>query len=454
MMKEGFDKEIDSLLRRRARSAAGSFADGDGNGAATHAPAHLDADELGAFAEGALPSGARLAAASHLADCDRCRGVVVALSRALGGAESKQLAAAVPASTETPRPAPWRVWAATLFSPRALRYAAPVLALSVVAVVSFVALRTRNAPALRNEQSARPRSEVAQQRPDAGGAASGATAEVNQPGLVEPTLENGAGNVAPPSAATTTAPSAGRGPNAGEPQPASPVASSEDAPPPPPPAPSTAGTEAPAELAKSAPKPVTVAETAQPPAKSDGGENKEKGARGAEPVDELAANDAAAQQQRRAASRAANEVQMPDGGARGQRRGADNNASNIYGGNTASSAPSSRESERDDRRAGGATAARRGRSTTRAEQRADDEAVQIDGASRVETRTAAGHRFRREGSAWVDVNYKPSMRSTGVRRGTEAFRALVADVPVVGRVAEQIGGEVVVVVGGQAYRIR
>jgi hypothetical protein len=46
------------------------------------------------------------------------------------------------------------------------------------------------------------------------------------------------------------------------------------------------------------------------------------------------------------------------------------------------------------------------------------------------------------------------MRSTGVRRGSEAFRALVADVPVVGRVAEQIPGEVIVVVKGHAYRIR
>jgi hypothetical protein len=52
------------------------------------------------------------------------------------------------------------------------------------------------------------------------------------------------------------------------------------------------------------------------------------------------------------------------------------------------------------------------------------------------------------------VNYKSSMSSTGVRRGTEPFRALVADVPEVGRVAEAISGEVIVVVRGRAYRIR
>jgi 3-hydroxyisobutyrate dehydrogenase-like beta-hydroxyacid dehydrogenase len=54
----------------------------------------------------------------------------------------------------------------------------------------------------------------------------------------------------------------------------------------------------------------------------------------------------------------------------------------------------------------------------------------------------------------VDVKYKSSMPSTGVRRGTETFRALVADVPVIGRVAEQISGEVIVVVSGRAYTIR
>jgi hypothetical protein len=112
-MKEGFDKEIDSLLRRRARGAVKSFADGDGAHAA--ASAHLDADELGAFAEGALPSPARLAAASHLADCDRCRGAAVALSRSLGGGAEPKHAAAVPALTATKKPASWGAWAAALF---------------------------------------------------------------------------------------------------------------------------------------------------------------------------------------------------------------------------------------------------------------------------------------------------------------------------------------------------
>ncbi len=173
-------------------------------------------------------------------------------------------------------------------------------------------------------------------------------------------------------------------------------------------------------------------------------------ARGAEQAEEVAAANEAAQRNRAAQTRVGEaQVQMPDGGSRNQKRGADNNASNVYGGSAANAAPP-KESERES--AGTRTdSLGRARAARRAEKKADDDNEPARGG---DTRTAAGHRFRREGNAWVDVNYKPSMPSTGVRRGTEAYRALVADVPEVGRVADAIGGEVVVVVGGRAYRIR
>ncbi len=451
MMKEGFDKEIDSLLRRRARGAVKSFAGGDG--AAADTSAHLDADELGSFAEGALPSPARLAAASHLADCDRCRGVAVELSRALGGgAELEQKAAAIPALTETKGPASWRAWAAALFSPRVLRFAAPVLALSLVAVVSYVALRTRNSGALNDARSARTQSNVSTAGTDAGNVATTGTANAAPPeGLIARNTEESSNDSKAPGAPPQPV-SPGRGPSAGEPQPApsdtnpGAATTTEDAPAPaPPPA---ASPEAPAEIAKAAPRPAVVEET-DAPTKSESGRDKQKSAREAEPGDETASNDLAVQQQKRAAQNRANEVQMPDGGSRNQKRAADNSASNIYGGNAGASAAQPKTSEREDRSASPG-APRRARSNTRGERKADD-----DEAARVgDTREASGHRFRREGSAWVDVKYKSSMPSTGVRRGSEAFRALVADVPVIGRVAEQIGGEVVVVVSGRAYRIR
>jgi hypothetical protein len=68
-----------------------------------------------------------------------------------------------------------------------------------------------------------------------------------------------------------------------------------------------------------------------------------------------------------------------------------------------------------------------------------------------ETRSAGGHKFRRQGNAWVDSKFKSSMSITNVARGSDAFRALD---PAVRSMAEQLGGEVIVVSKGKAYRIR
>src|SRR5215207_4657252 len=153
-MKEGLDREIDSLLRRRARGMAESRSWGDRAGDGSTG-AHLDADELGAFAEGALPPSARVAAASHLADCASCRGIVVGLVRVAGaGAEVKHQAVAA-ASAETERTPAWRALIMSLFAPRVMRFAVPVLALSLVGVVSYVALRSKSGGVLELARDAR-----------------------------------------------------------------------------------------------------------------------------------------------------------------------------------------------------------------------------------------------------------------------------------------------------------
>src|SRR5437764_25246 len=168
-MREGFDKEIDSLLRRRARAAA--VARPRGNGAnAPQADAHLDADELSAFAEGSLPAPARVNAASHLADCDECRSTVVSLARAAGVEGELEKRAAVPASAASAKRAPRREWLASLFAPRVLRYAAPALALLLVAAVTFVALRSRRGEerlAQRAANAAAPRADITNDQKEA-----------------------------------------------------------------------------------------------------------------------------------------------------------------------------------------------------------------------------------------------------------------------------------------------
>jgi hypothetical protein len=98
-MEYDFDKEIDALLRTARRD--GPVLVGDFAGAA-----HLDADEISAFAENALPEKYRAARIAHLAACDPCR---KHLSNILVLARDAPLAAAAPASAITiaERRLPW-----------------------------------------------------------------------------------------------------------------------------------------------------------------------------------------------------------------------------------------------------------------------------------------------------------------------------------------------------------
>lgn len=447
-MREGFDNEIDSLLRRTAR--APTVARGNGAGA-SRPDTHLDADELAAFAEGALPEAARSNAVSHLADCGECRALAVNLTRA-AGVEAKLEKHALAASASHAREsAPKRGWLASIFAPRTLRYVAPALAVCLVAVVSFIALRSRRDGGLvslreQTSQSARPSVAVNQdspQSPTEGQITSGASANANTSattqGTEKPTLDDKHATEAPapatlkkdagddaPDGSASSAPAESKA--AGEAtatQPPSP-AKEEDA------------------AAGSAPEPVEAAKSAriaEVPAPKSGDNMKGGPPPPAQGNDELAYNNES-QQKRAAQQQRGLEPQAPDGGAR-QRSAANNSTS---GGLAAT--------PRDDRdarpRRENAPAARRGGRSDQGAASSDSER----GNASEESRSVAGHRFRRAGGAWVDVNYKSSMSSTGVRRGTDAYRALVADIPELGRVAEQLGGEVIVVVRGRAYRIR
>ncbi|PYS78525.1 MAG: hypothetical protein DMF66_06120 [Acidobacteria bacterium] len=452
-MKDGFDKEIDSLLRRHGRAGAEARAGGEGARAAQSA-AHLDADELSAFAEGALPPSARLAAVSHLADCGECRGLVVSLSRAAGmEGELEKRAAAT--QVEPARPARRREWLSALFAPRVLRYAAPALALCLVAAVSFVALRSRRGS---EEVAWRVSSGEAQRagaaRVEEGGAGVGeqsssnanvsvngdiTSTEATNTATQDETEANGS------AAGKPRATQAAKGPNAeGE---AQTVTAEEpkraEAPPP------TTNEKEPAASAAPVPKP-----NSNEPSEAAKNENKEKDDRTSATREQVVVtSEQTAQPAKQRSNQQSNlDLVSPDD-SRNQKRSVTNNASGGASNNGARSgalASAPREDRDKTQRSTTAPASRHARSAggSRA-QTEEDEAVRSE-----ETRNAAGHRFRREGGAWVDVNYKPSMPSTGVRRGTDAYRALVADIPEIAHVAEQLGGEVVVVIRGRAYRIR
>lgn len=97
-MELDFDKEIDAMLRNARRD--GPVYVGD-----LAAARHLDADEIAAFAENAMPEKGRALYTAHLADCDRCRKVLSNLL--VMNAEAAPAASLPSAITIAERDLPW-----------------------------------------------------------------------------------------------------------------------------------------------------------------------------------------------------------------------------------------------------------------------------------------------------------------------------------------------------------
>ncbi|HEX6717232.1 MAG TPA: hypothetical protein VF088_08975, partial [Pyrinomonadaceae bacterium] len=71
-----------------------------------------------------------------------------------------------------------------------------------------------------------------------------------------------------------------------------------------------------------------------------------------------------------------------------------------------------------------------------------------------DTRTVAGRNFRKESDIWIDTAYDSSRSTINIARGSEQYRALVADEPTIKTIADQLDGEFIVVWKRRAYRIR
>jgi hypothetical protein len=123
-MKQETNNEMDLLLRRLGRRDDAAVPED-----------HLDADELSAYAENALPVAARARYTVHLAECSRCRSLIAQLSSSAGVVAATDSAA-------VPEPSGFRKFLASLFTPMVLRYAAPALGLILVAAIGFVVLRS------------------------------------------------------------------------------------------------------------------------------------------------------------------------------------------------------------------------------------------------------------------------------------------------------------------------
>ena len=126
-MRQETNNEMDLLLRQLGRQQETS-ASSD----------HLDADELSSFAENVLPPAARARYTEHLAECARCRDLVVQLSSSAGVVVAQ-------ATAKVAEPSALRKFLASFFSPMVLRYAVPALGLVIVAAIGFMVSRNEGA---------------------------------------------------------------------------------------------------------------------------------------------------------------------------------------------------------------------------------------------------------------------------------------------------------------------
>ncbi len=396
------DTQIDVLLRRhaeRARSNAGIE--------------HLDADELNAFAERSLPAAVRSRCVSHLADCDDCRRLVSQLAIS-AGAVAKAEAAGAPATAHIS----WLEKLGVLFRPPALRYAAFAAVVVVAVGVAILVMRqTRqnreSTLVAQNEQPSQARADSTKSEETAK-----ATAEKNVVAN-----NNLASTPAEPTPQSRLSLEREESKTLANPQAApKPQKETESKPSyaPPPPQESPARVET-----KSSNQQLRPGIGSASP-QSSGTLFGQTGGMDRKQTDQLSST-----KQSKDDNRAVTQNQAPINGrvmnekAKGPRRDADNVAAANRSVNEARPpAPKTED-------------ARAGKRSTSGEES--------------EIRSVGGHKFRRQGNAWIDAKFKSSMSLKSISRGSEEFAALDSGLRLI---AQQLGGEVIIVWKGKAYLIR
>lgn len=390
-MKQTENDEMDLLLRGLARrEGSRSVALED------HSAMHLDADELNSYAEQALPAAARARYTSHLAECASCRKIVSELTSASGANISEH--------SVSQKTSGLRQKFGALFSPGLLRYAVPALALFAFIAVGLVALRQQPQPDF-----------VAQNQP---AASRDATIETKQAGSPAEPGDSAAAIEERQSSESGTSAGKGRDDQAktGERNETSNIATPTDS------VTVTSDRDAsPGKAAGAVAQPSYAPEPAAPPPPKPQTTHTE------------ARTEVAARQKEEADKR--DEPAREQEGARAR---TDDSQNQVAASKARNAAPAGQTQGRlrtpEAKPASGA-----GAKTN------DDEA---------DTRTVSGRRFRRQGGVWIDTAYQSSTATTTLARGSEQFRALVADEPGIRAIAAQLPGEVVVVWKGRAYRIR
>jgi hypothetical protein len=409
------DAQIDVLLRRFAGQSQGN-----------PATEHLDADELNSFAEGALPEAARSRYMSHLADCDDCRQIVSQLAMSSGAVLAAEAPRAAPAGYS------WWKRMGGFFSPMTLRYAAFAMVLVTVAgVVFLITRRPRDSSLIAQNEPAKQDQVEAHKAPDNTSPGSSITDGTTKP---SPALTN------PQGLAT---------PTAGKPDA---LKSDQPGAPPPKPEQEVAGISSPARVEKKTAEPEMAKSQPSyaplPPVESQRAESMSsrerldpsiaRGPRKSEPPsDKFKVMDR---------SRAGEMPKDVD----------DKRPADVV-------QPAARkQSGNDEKDAGRASdsLSSRDRNTIQSKARGPANQVANQSAGAVnqaqsneetpQTRSTGGRKFRRQGSSWIDVKFKSSMPVKSISRGSSEFSSLDSGLR---SIAQQIGGEVLIVWKNKAYLI-
>jgi hypothetical protein len=395
-MKTTNKNEMDLLLRALGRDAAARSATGSLPQSSQEIGAHLDADQLNCYAEGVVSDAERLRYNKHLADCDRCRSIVAGLVPAMPRQHE-----AVKLETR------WslREMLAALFAPSVLRFAVPALALTAIIAVAIVVLRRppqTDFVAQNQEQKSPAASTSGGSEKTTTNAGAQSAASPGQQPLTESTEKN----------VSSRKSVSNQPPAAGAPKTSSTTATTDRA---------ANGFVQPQDSTVAQSQPTFAAEPGYAPAPEP---PPRPALIDANRAAEARKEDEAEMQKRRrdensSQTRAENEVVRGGPAKGGPSR---NNSSNVGG----LSSVMSRPANKDEKAAG----------------------------NTVETRKISGRLFHREGNTWVDSDYASGRATVNVKRGSEQFRALIADEPALRSIAEQLGGEVIVVWKGTVYRIR
>ncbi len=386
-MKQETNNEMDLLLRRLARRQ---------DVFAPDAEDHLDADELSSYAENVLPAKSRARYTEHLAECSRCRELVVQLSASAGVVVAAQ-------SDKVSEPSGWRKFLASLVSPMVLKYAAPALALIVVATIGVIVLRrNRGGEYVSQIQPTQSKSTDAEQRVE------------SKPQSLEGVVSNTSKPAESSANKEVQSKDLAQQPATPVPQ-GTPVDVEENAP----------VVTAPA--AKPESQPAVAAEPPPPsPAKVDVASD-----------DKRKVNEDASRKQEA-------EVKVAQ---------AEESKKNFeVSGNVArrGEAPATMRARTAKSKEVGDVAAPQGAGTGHVRDGVDRD----DKDSSAETRTVAGRRFRKQGGVWTDTAYDQSRAITTYSRNSESYRSLIADEPAIKTIADQLDGEFIVVWKARTYRIR